>query len=578
MSLDGARDDWVDGYLADGTMPNLAALAKRGVRAEWAQTIDPSLTAAAHVSIACGAYPSATGQVSNKFHLSKNSFYWYTSGFDEPEMQVEPLWRTAMRHGHTTAKLFWPGTSLLHEDRLADYTVAYGKREVYSRLHAVAPQPAEGWKSAPTSYSPQLEAVLPILGRDDARVTTVYVLLVDASDNGAVDYDTFWLCPAREANDRCAQLQPGGWAPLLVRPRLHGGGHFKLIRGSSDSVEVFQSALWYNEARPAELLRDINERFGFFPPTPDYYALEHGWIKPEDYWRMAELQTRWLAEVEAYVLESYEPDLTFAWLGATDECGHQFLMVDERQAGYTDAEAKQFQGYIRQAYALADEALGRVAAALDSERDAIFVVSDHGMAPIHSQVYVNTILEQAGLLRYGEGASYPIDTSESRAVSFTSGGAVNVYINLKGREQPGIVLPEDYTGVQDEIVEALQSAKGLDGELVFARVLRREELDTLHLDAPQSGDVFAQAQLGYALTDWRGNPSVAEPATYYGQHGYDSTLPEMRAIWVAAGGGLRAAVSLPPMHVIDLAPTVAALLGFPPPDTMAGRVVHAALR
>jgi hypothetical protein len=113
---------------------------------------------------------------------------------------------------------------------------------------------------------------------------------------------------------------------------------------------------------------------------------------------------------------------------------------------------------------------------------------------------------------------------------------------------------------------------------VFARVLRREELSALHLDAPQSGDVFAQAQLGYALTDWRGNPRVAEPVTYYGQHGYDSALLEMRAIWVASGHGVRAAVSLPPVHVIDLAPTVATLLGFPPTDTMAGRVLQAVFR
>lgn len=578
LSLDGARDDWVDGYLADGTMPSLAVLAKRGVRAEWAQTIDPSLTAAAHVSIATGAYPSATGQVSNKFHLSEDAFYWYTSGFDEPEMQVEPLWRTAMKHGHTTATLFWPGTPLLHADRLADYTVAYGTREVYSRLHVVSPQQAEGWENVPTSYSPHLEAALPILGRDDALVTTVYVLLADSSDNGVTGYDAFWLCPTRQVDDRCAQVQSGGWASLLVRPRLYGGGYFRLIEGSSDRLEVFQSALWYNEARPAELLREINERFGFFPPAPDYYALEQGWIDAQDYWHMVEVQTRWMAEVEAYVLERYKPDLTFAWLGATDECGHQFLMVDERQAGYSDARAEEYQAYIRNAYTLVDEALGRVTDALDLEQDAVFVVSDHGMAPIHSEVYVSTILEQAGLLCYGEGANYPIDTSASRAVAFASGGAVNVYINLQGREQPGIVPPEDYDRVQDEIVQALQSAKGPDGEPLFARVLRREELSALHLDAVQSGDVFAQAQLGYALTDWRGNPRVVAPATYYGQHGFDSTLLEMRAIWVAAGQGVRAAASMPPVHVVDLVPTVATLLGFPPTDMMAGRVLRAALR
>jgi predicted AlkP superfamily pyrophosphatase or phosphodiesterase len=108
--------------------------------------------------------------------------------------------------------------------------------------------------------------------------------------------------------------------------------------------------------------------------------------------------------------------------------------------------------------------------------------------------------------------------------------------------------------------------------------LTRGELSTVHLDSPNSGDVFAQAALGYALTDWRGNPNVVEAATYFGQHGYDSTLLEMRAVFIAAGMGLDSGATLPPIHLLDAAPTVATLLGLSPPDTMQGRVLHEALR
>ena len=578
LSLDGARDDWVDQYLQDGTMPNLAALAVRGVRAEHAQTVDPSLTAAAHLSIATGAHPGVTGQVSNKFHLSKNAFYWYTSGFDEPEMQVEALWQVAKRQGLSTATLFWPGTTIQHVDRLSDYTVAYGTREVYSRLHTVKPQEAKGWKDAPPSHSPLLEAELPMLGSDDALVTRVYVLAADSTDDGQATYDAFHLCTKRQFDGSCAEIAVGGWAPLLVRPRLHSGGYFKLQDASAERVEVFQSALWYNEARPVELLRDINERFGFFPPTPDYYALEHGWISAEDYWFMVEIQMRWLAEVEAHVLETYQPDLTFAWLGATDECGHQFLLVGEDQPGYSPERSEEYQGYVRAAYALADESLAVVAGPLDLGADALFVLSDHGMAPIHSLVYVNTILHQAGLLYYGEGSSFPIDTGRSKAIAFASGGAVHLYVNLKGREQPGIVPPEEYESVQQQIVQALRDAKGRSGEPLFARVLRRDELHTVGLDSPNSGDVFAQAARGYALTDWRGNPDVVGPSDYYGQHGYDSRWPEMRAILIAAGAGLRAGTVLPAVHLLDVVPTVATAMGFVPAESMEGRVLLEALR
>ncbi len=578
LSLDGARDDWVDVDLQDGVMANLAELARRGVRADYARTIDPSLTATAHVSIATGAYPARTGQVSNKFHLSKNAFYWYTSGFDEPEMQVAPLWRMAMSQDLTTATLFWPAVTLQHADRLADYTVAYGTREAYSRLHTVTPNEAQGWESPPVSFSSLLEAELPILGSEDARVTQVFLLAADSTDDGVADYDSFRLCTGRRATATCAEMRVGGWAALMVRPRLHGGAYFKLLSAASEQLQVFQSALWYNEARPAELLRDVNERFGFFPPAPDYYALEQGWISAQDYWHMAEVQTLWMADVEAYVLQAYRPNLTFAWLGASDECGHQFLLVDERQAGYSAEKSKEYTHFVRAAYGLVDEGLGILLKGMNLDQDAVFVVSDHGMAPIHSDVFVNTILEQAGLLYYGEGASYPIDTARSKAVAFASGGAVNIYINLKGREQPGIVTSEEYGIVEQEIVQALQEAKSESGEPLFARVLRRDELSTLHLDSPNSGDVFAQAALGYTLSDWRGNPDVVEPSAYYGQHGYDSGLLEMRAIFIAAGQGIPSGLTVPAVCLLDVAPTVATLLGLSPSESMQGTVLRQALR
>ena len=573
LSMDGARDDWVDGYVAGGTMPNLAWLAARGAMAEYAQTIDPSLTAAAHVSIATGAYPGKTGQVSNRFHLSKNPFYWYTSGFDEPEMQVESLWRTAMDEGLTTATVFWPGTAIDAEDRLADYTVAYGAQEVYSTMHVLTPTEATEWQDAPTSYSPLIEATVRVTGQDDALVSRLYLLAVDTTDDGQESYDTCQLCRKRQLDAEYAVLGVGEWAPLVVRPRLQSGGYFKLMSTSAERIELFQTALNYNRAHPAELLRDINERFGFFRPSPDYYALEHGWITAADYWTMAETQTRWMTEVATYVFSTYEPVLTFAWLGVTDECGHQFLMVDERQPHYGVEKAREYEAHRRSAYALADECLGDWLGSLRLEEDAVIVLSDHGMAPIHSEVYVNAILEQAGLLQYGEGDSFPIDTAHSKAVAFASGGAVHVYVNLKGREQPGIVLEDEYEAVLDEIVAAFRDGADAEGRPLFARVMRRDELAELGLDSPVSGDVFAQAVLGCALTDWPVNPRVVEPATYYGQHGYDSTLPEMRAILYAAGSGIRTGASISRVHLLDVVPTVASLLGVVPAETVDGSMV-----
>jgi predicted AlkP superfamily phosphohydrolase/phosphomutase len=573
LSLDGARDDWVDGYLEDGTMPNLAALAQRGARAEYAQTIDPSMTAAAHVSIATGAYPNHTGQVSDSFHLSRNPIDLYTDGLEEPEMQVEPLWRTAMRNGVTIATVFWPGTRTGAVDRLADYTVGHATRQVHSALHVVETRQAGEWRDVPASYSPPLQATLNITGTNEALVAKLHLLAADSTDDEQENYDVFLLCRERRVDDECATLRDDGLAPLLVWPVWRGVAYFKLRSATPERIEVFQSAVWSSQARPSDLQSNINDKFGFLPPAPDEHGLERGWITAHDYWDMAERRTRWLAQVITYVFTAYQPDLTFAWFGVTQECGRSFLMVDERQRDYSEETAQAYAEYVRKAYALADECLGDILPALVLGRDNIFVVSDHGMAPVHSQVDVSTILEQAGLLQYSEGSDFPVDTANSRAVAVASGGAVNVYINLEGREQPGIVPHADYESVQAEIIQALQSATDADSEPLFDRVLRREELSTLHLDSPNSGDVFAQAALGYALTDWRGTPEVVEPAPLYGHQGYDSTRPEMHAILIAAGRGIRTGVRLPAVHLLDVVPTVASLLRVTPVEAAEGRVL-----
>jgi hypothetical protein len=66
IALDGGRADRMYDWMGDGTLPHFAALAAQGVRAEYARLIDPSLTAAAHNSIATGATRCAITSCNNR--------------------------------------------------------------------------------------------------------------------------------------------------------------------------------------------------------------------------------------------------------------------------------------------------------------------------------------------------------------------------------------------------------------------------------------------------------------------------------------------------------------------------------
>jgi predicted AlkP superfamily phosphohydrolase/phosphomutase len=578
LSIDGAPANTIKGYIADGTMPNLASLVGQGASAEYALSINPSLTAAAQNSITTGSLPRHTGIVSNRFHLSNDSFYWYQDGFSTPLDNAEPVWKTAQKAGLRTAAVFFVGGTPDLPKQMADYTIGYGRRDVYSNELTATFTYASTWDASrvPKSFSPLKQARLDIASRG-STVATPMLLAVDTTDNGQADYDTFYLCEKTMLTKECATLKSdGSWGSFVVNRNLVSGGDFKITDPDLDHFVLFQGAIDYNIAEPVELARAINARFGFFPPSPDYYALEHGWISAEDYIHTAQRQSSYQMDVAIWIWQTYQPDLMFVYQAPIDEAQHQFLLVNPDQPGYSEAKAKEFDGYRRRAAKIVDDNLGHLLKAVDLNTTTIMVTSDHGMAPIKAEVNVNTILENAGLLKLYAGNT-DVDVSNTQAIGFSSGGAAHIYINVRGRERAGIVPRADVPAVTQKIISAFKEARDLKtGEPLFARIVDRTGLAELGLDSPASGDVFVQGAPGYGLTDNRGVADVVTPVTYFGQHGFDPTWPELHAIFYAAGRGIKPG-PIGPVKLIDIAPTIAKLLGFQPAATVDGKAIDSIL-
>jgi predicted AlkP superfamily phosphohydrolase/phosphomutase len=598
--------------MADGLMPNLAKLVKGGVKAQYAQSVDPALSTPAHVSIGSGCFPDKTGVIADKYHSPWCYFTPYVSSSDEPEMAVEPVWRTAMRHGLRTATVFWPGTGPDLPEQSADYTVTYGESYAPSAQHTLTFTVASGWENAPHSFSPPQEGLLRINApsttlrrgsgqgsghrHKEALVSTINVLAVDTGDDGIANYDTFYLCRFKEIDEDSTPLLEGQWTPVTISPHLRSGAYFKITASNlmsltnplsptvpitvtaPISLTVFQSQVSYNQASPVELLREVSELFGFFPPPPDHYALQQGWITPQDYLYMAETQSRWMMEVAIHVYTTYQPDLMLTGQSPFSEITGQFLLVDERQPGYSPELAKEYAGYRKRGARIADASLGRLLAAIDLRDTTLLVVSDRGLAPAHTVVHLNTILEQAGFLGFRESSGFSVDVANSQALAVASGGSAHIYVNLRGREWPGVVPSEEYPTLLDELVSTLSEVRDPNGQPVFARIVRRQEMSGLHLSSSYSGDLFVQAKAGYVLSDEWGKEEVFEPTSYYGEAGYDSALGEMHGVFVAVGRDVREGETISAVRVVDIAPTVARFLGFAPAQSVDGLALDEVMR
>jgi predicted AlkP superfamily phosphohydrolase/phosphomutase len=194
---------------------------------------------------------------------------------------------------------------------------------------------------------------------------------------------------------------------------------------------------------------------------------------------------------------------------------------------------------------------------------------------VHTLVRINTILEGAGLLHLdADQQGTQIDVNASQAVALASGASAHIYINLQGRDPPGIVAPEDYDQVQQQIIQALAEIEDEDGQLVFTRILTRQELVGIHLNSPNSGDVFVQAAPGYCLVDTVGLDEVLAPSPFRAEGGFDATLPDMHGIFIAAGDNLAQGKTISAAHIIDVAPTIARLLHFEPAPTVSGHAIE----
>jgi alkaline phosphatase D len=109
---------------------------------------------------------------------------------------------------------------------------------------------------------------------------------------------------------------------------------------------------------------------------------------------------------------------------------------------------------------------------------------------------------------------------------------------------------------------AQEAYEELHGKSNKFLVYRRSQVPAyLHYDnTPREGDPVIVATGPYfisATTNLQG-PERIDP----GRHGYDTTqVPEMKAIFFAAGPDIRPGVKLPPFENVDIYPLIARILG-----------------
>jgi predicted AlkP superfamily phosphohydrolase/phosphomutase len=145
-----------------------------------------------------------------------------------------------------------------------------------------------------------------------------------------------------------------------------------------------------------------------------------------------------------------------------------------------------------------------------------------------------------------------------------------VRINLRGREQSGVVKPADYGRVCDEIEALIRKVRDArTGRPLVAEVLRpRETHDANDPKLPDADLIVLWASIPADVVDTPFGRIGPMPFQRTGSH-------VERGFLIASGPRIPAGVLPPRGHAIDLAPTILSLMDAPVPGYMEGKPLFA---
>jgi predicted AlkP superfamily phosphohydrolase/phosphomutase len=319
-------------------------------------------------------------------------------------------------------------------------------------------------------------------------------------------------------------------------------------------------------------------------------------------------------ETALFLLQEQPWDLFTMVFTGPDRLQH-FLWadMDPRHPLHDPESASQFDRALLEHYQILDDAIAKILNRLPGNTTVI-LISDHGFNGCAHRFYVNQWLREQGLLvlretrtwrsnlvsllsRLGsvhwlrrlKRAIFPdrwssaelhagvfiraIDWSRTKTYFGMDGG---LRINLQGREPQGIVRPDEYDALRQELRQMMLAVTDpRTKQSPLSNVFLQEELyhgpfvgkapDVILEPQRENSDAAGNFVLDGSL-DANRTSAFGSSLPYSGNHTLDG-------IFIAWGADVASGQQIPGAQIVDIAPTILATLGMAIPEYMDGRVL-----
>lgn len=312
------------------------------------------------------------------------------------------------------------------------------------------------------------------------------------------------------------------WVPIdftLVPTQTVGGMARFYLKQAHPEFELYVSPIQIDPMNPAlpvshpagfaAELAEATGRFYTQGMMEDTKALSDGVFDVDEFLAQAKIAGDEIREQYPYVLERFDEGLLFYYFGNVDQVSHMmWKTLDPEHPGYDPEVDPRYADVIPKLYEEMDEVVGYT---LDNmgPNTTLVVMSDHGFASWRRAFNLNSWLRDNGFLAVKDpnlqrdpGLFANVDWSKTKAYSL---GINGLYINLKGREENGIVDPADKAKVMRELKKALLATRDpQNGQPAVTKVYIAEEA----YDDRGYLDIGPDMQVGYA-EGYRGSNETA---------------------------------------------------------------------
>ena len=493
-----------------------------------------------------------------------------------------------------------------------------------------SPVDAVGWTNVPRTYNPAKEMRLRVLdfGTDKYGLNA---FIYDSTNDRKVNYDRVLFSPTKDGANAVAKLKQGQWGDVKVK--VVGGAldgktagmlvKVETLKGDLSMVRLFHTsvtranATWPTWPGEPGFAGDFAEYVAQKFPTStaaDFAILEAGIVSEETYVEQGLYWETGHHPLIKYILKKYKPDLVLAGYPITDEFQHQFLGLitpnlpngdaspaydDVQVNGTPDGRVDQRTKFIQRAYKGADDTLGLIQSQM--KKADTFVASDHGFAPQFLAIDASKVLVDLGLLSRPQTSNCRPATGETigKAKACWAGGTVQIYLNLAGRDPSGGGFTQVAAADEAATIAQIRSAflalsdpNDWSGDaqpenwMLIDRTFTKAEAryipngtdSTADMAHPtRTGDLVVFAYPPYQFDAATPGTLVARSA-FFGQHGYVPDVQDlnaninMRATFLAGGEEIQERFVAEGISTIDIAPTIAYMMGIPEPQFSQGVV------